>query len=32
VCGPVETVAELAKSRAFRELTPEEERRFALSD
>ena len=32
VCGPVESVVALADSHAFRELTPEEEQRFSLSD
>jgi WD40 repeat protein len=32
VCGPVESVVALAKSHAFRTLTPEEERRFSLSN
>ena len=32
VCGSVESVVALARSRAFRVLTPEENRRFSLSD
>ena len=32
VCGSVESVVTLAKARAFRDLTPDEERRFSLSD
>ena len=32
VCGPLDSVVELARSRAFRTLTPDEERRFVASD
>jgi WD40 repeat protein len=32
VCGPMESVVALARSRAFRALTPEEEQRFSPSD